>query len=97
MLKKAGIAVAVAAVGVLALAPFALADDQDNTQTSTQGEGELNGHNYESGLAEQLVCGDHDLSLPSPSGGDVLTQSGGECTNTSVQKDQVEKQKQWEH
>ena len=90
MLKKAGIAVALATAGVLALAPFALADDEDqtNTQTIDQGEGHLNGHNYKSGLAEgicELFITDHGVTGP------------GECHNTSVQEDQVEKQHQWEH
>lgn len=98
MLKKAGIAVALATAGVLALAPFALADDEDqtNTQTIDQGEGHLNGHNYESGLAEQLICGENlDLSLHHPE--EALSQGGGECTNESAHEDQVEKQHQWEH
>jgi hypothetical protein len=96
VLKKAGIAVAVATAGVLALAPFALAEDQTNTQTSDQGEGELNGHNYLSGLDEQLICNENlDGSLHHPE--ETLIQGGGDCTHSSTVEDQVEKQHQWEH
>lgn len=107
MLKKAGIAVAVAAAGLLALSPLAFADDvdQDSSQLSTQGEGEANGHNYKSGLDEQLICGENhavpggEVGPISP--GSTLTseihQGGGACEHKGESHDQVEKQHEWEH